>query len=113
MRRWRRLVDGVVQAVGPRFISSEPLWSGFNFRVGIKVGDSPSDSLDTSIILSSFSTFTMVEVPMGGRLPGISGRGLLIVLSGMKGLFTVEPADWRLPIYADRGGIYNGRPYAL
>ena len=77
------------------------------------MGDSSSDSLDNSIILSSFSTFTMVEVPMGGRAAGISGRGLLIVVSGMKGLFMVELVDWRLPISADKGGIYNGRPYAL
>ena len=74
----------MVQADGPGLFSSEPLWSGFSFRVGIKVGDSPSDSLDNSIIVLSFSTFTMVEVPLGGKAMGIFGRGLLIVLSGMK-----------------------------
>ena len=41
--------------------------------------DFPSDSLDNSIIVSSFSTFTMVEVPLGGKAAGISRRGFLIV----------------------------------
>ena len=110
---WRGLLDGVVQVDGARFFPSEPLCSGHGFRVWIKVEDSPSDSLDNSTIVSKFSTFTMVGVPLEGKLAGHSGRGLPVPVSLMSCLFTVEPADWRLPISADKGGMCNGRPYAL
>ena len=113
MLGWRGLLDGVVQVDGSHFFPSEPLYSGHGFRVPIKVGDSPSDSLDNSTIVSNFSTFTMVGVPLGGKLAGPFGRGLLVPVSPMTGLFIVEPADWRLPIFANKGGMCNGRPYAL
>ena len=103
----------MVQVDGARFFPSEPLCSGHSFRVRIKVGDSPSHSLDNSIIVSNFSTFTTVGIPLGGKLAGHSGRGLPAPVSPMTGLFTVELVDWRLPISADKGGMCNRRPYAL
>ena len=113
MLGWRQLLDGVVQADGASFFPSEPLYSGYGFKVRIKVGDSPSDSLDNSTIVSNFLTFTIVSVPLGGKLAGHSGRGLPMLVSAMKGLFTVEPAEWRLPISTDKGAMCNGRLYAL
>ena len=113
MLGWRGLLDGVVQADGARFFHSEPLYNGHGFRVRIKVEDSPSDSLENSTIVSNFSTFTMVGVPLGGKLAGHFGRGLSVPVSLMIGLFTVERADWRLPISTNKGGMCNGRPYAL
>ena len=113
MLGWRGVLDGVVQTDGARFFPSEPLCNGHGFRVRIKVGDSPSDSLDNSTIVSNFLTFTTVGAPLGGKLAGHSGRGLPAPVSPMTGLFTIEPADWRLLISADKGGMCNGRPCAL
>ena len=112
MLGWRGVLNGVVQADGARFFSSKPFCSGHGFSVRSKE-DSPSDSLDNSTIVSNFLTFTKVGVPFGGKLVGHSRRGLPAPLSPMTGLFTVEPANWRLPISADKGGMCNGRPYAL
>ena len=60
MLGWRGLLDGMVQADGAHFFPSKPLCSGHGFRVRIKVGDSLSDSLDNSTIVSNFLTFTTV-----------------------------------------------------
>ena len=77
------------------------------------LGDSPSDSLDNSIIGSNLSTFTTGSIALVCGASRASLGGLRSKARGLHGISTVELWDCRLWIYVDAANMESGSPYAL
>jgi hypothetical protein len=77
------------------------------------LGDSPSDSLDNSIIGSTFSVFTTRRKVLELGIASASKEGLGVTVVVTYGISTVELSDWRLTNSVDVFIRDKGRPYAL
>ena len=71
-----------------------------------RLGNSPSNSVDNSIIGSNLSTFTT------GSTAGMCGNAIASV-GGLHGISTVELCDWQLWIFVEGCNMESGSPYAL
>ena len=77
------------------------------------LGDSPSNSLDNSIIGSNLSTFTTGSTALVCGVRRASLGGLRSKARGLHGISTVELWDCRLWISVDTANMESGSPYAL
>jgi hypothetical protein len=80
----------------PDFIGALPdssVWMEHDFFWRLKLGDSPSESLDNSMIGSNFSTFTTCNTTGRGRIGETRGGGLRGVVCATYGISTVELSD--------------------
>jgi len=106
----RVFFDGVLDSEFATTFSSFALETQHDCFSNVKIGDSPSNSLDNSMIGSNFSTFTAWKSTLLGRFGKTSQGGLGEIECVMYGISTVEAFDWRLSISIDATSMDKGSP---